>query len=97
MEIINKLKNKIIETDINYEPEKLKLKVIPGEYEGIYNLNYVSTLEDSLLGLIEGKICKFNFEVPKCLSQCYICIELGTPTEHECLDRCYQFLLFLLK
>ena len=88
MEIIDTSKNKKIETGINYDPEKLMLKVTPGEYEGIYTLNYVSTLEDSLLGLIEGKICKVNFEIPKCLPQCYTCLELGTPTEHECLDRC---------
>ena len=88
MTIICKSTNQNLEVGTNYDSEKLILKLIPGDYEGIYTLNYVATLDDPLLGLIEGKTCKVNFEIPECLPQCYSCLDKGTPTEHKCLDRC---------
>jgi len=88
MTIIDPSTNKPIGVDINYDPEKLILKIIPGNYEGIFTIKYTSTMNDPLLDLIEGKECKLNFEVPKCLPQCYSCLELGTEKKHACLDRC---------
>ena len=75
-----------IEAGIEYDPEKLYLKIIPQGIEGTYSIEYTATRQDNLDGLIEGKTCKINFKTPKCLEQCYSCADEGTDEKNECLD-----------
>ena len=88
MKIIDLSTNKTLEAGKNYDSEKLILKITPGNYEGMYSLIYTSRRNDIFDGLIEGRICKFNFDVPKCLPQCYSCLDYGTPTKHGCIGGC---------
>ena len=77
--------NKEIEPGKEYDPENLYLKFISNGIEGIYSIEYIATRMDDLDGLIEGKICRIKLNIPKCLEQCYSCIDLGTEEKNACL------------
>ena len=68
-----------------YNPEDLKLKVTPFNIIGFYSIEYVPIRNNSLDGFIEGKTCIIPFYTPKCLKQCYSCMELGTQMKQACL------------
>ena len=75
--------------NINYthnSQSNLTIKLMPNEGKGFYSIEYVSTIIDPFEGIIEGKTCEINLKTPKCLEQCYSCIELGTDKRQACLS-----------
>ena len=61
------------------------LKITPGDVDGSFTVKYTATRQDSLDGLIIGRTCDLNINVPKCLDRCYSCSKLGTADHHYCL------------
>ena len=84
LSVVNTKDNSEIKENTEYNPS-LILKFTPKDISGIYNIEYTSTRNDELDGLIIGKTCKVTFETPKCLDRCVSCTEEGTIEHNNCL------------
>jgi len=73
-----------LEEGKDYEPN-LNLKITPGNTDGAYAIKYTATRQDNLDGLIIGRTCNINFNIPKCLDRCYSCTKTGNEEHHYCL------------
>ncbi len=82
--IVNSNDGKEIEEGKDYD-SKVNLKITPGNIDGSYTVKYTATREDELDGLIIGRTCNINFNIPKCLDRCYSCTKFGTEEHHYCL------------
>ena len=76
--------NEKILNNIDYNSET-NLKIIPDSIEGDYSIEFTSTRNDTLDGLIIGRTCKIDFSTPICLPQCYSCTKTGNEQHHYCL------------
>ncbi len=63
----------------------VNLKITPSNIDGSYAIKYTATRDDELDGLIIGRTCNINFNIPKCLDRCYSCSKLGNEDHHYCL------------
>ena len=82
--IVNTKDNKVIEEGKDYDSD-VNLKVSVGNIDGSYAIKYTATRQDILDGLIIGRTCNINFNIPKCLDRCDSCTKLGTADHHHCL------------
>jgi hypothetical protein len=85
LKIINSETNEEILNDVDYDPEKTRLRFISDSKDGKYSIDFTSTRNDDLDGLILGRTCKINFDTPVCLPQCYSCTKKGNEEHHYCL------------
>lgn len=82
--IVNTKDGKEIEEGKDYDSD-VNLQVSVGNIDGSYAVKYTATRQDSLDGLIIGRTCNINFNIPKCLDRCDSCTKLGNEEHHHCL------------
>ena len=85
LKILNAKTKEEISNDVDYDPSKTTLRFISESKDGNYSVEFTSTRNDELDGIILGRTCKINFDTPVCLPQCYSCTKTGNHHHHYCL------------